>query len=79
MREATAGYYDGATSARREVTVVIDNDLFVVRGEGVELRLSVREVRLSPRLGSLVRTVRLPGGGLCEVADEAFLDELERR
>ena len=79
MSGAEAGFYDGTSSVRREVTLAIEGACLVVRGAGDERRVPLAEVRLAPRLGSLAGALRLPDGGVCEVPDGPFLDRLERR
>lgn len=45
-----------------------------LESEGMALEFAVAEVDLSPRLGQLARTLRLPGEGHLELADSPLLD-----
>jgi Zn-dependent protease with chaperone function len=48
-----------------------------MRGDGLDAVYPLAQVRVSAGIGSVRRRIRLPGGGVCEVADEGFAAELE--
>lgn len=72
-------YYDGKSSARRNVAVHCDGELLHLNGDGVDVSFPVAELRISPQLGSMRRSLRFPDGGRCEVEESAFLETLTRR
>ncbi|MCM2358306.1 MAG: M48 family metallopeptidase [Geobacteraceae bacterium] len=77
--EAAAGYYDGRVSARREVTLSLEGESLRLAGAGVAASYPLARVEVTAGVGSIRRAIRLPDGGLCEVADQAFLAAVERR
>lgn len=80
MIEARGKWYDGKTSASREVTVSCGADRSVlISGEGISVSFPLRDVRIDPRLGGARRMLRLPDGGVVETEDHRFLDELQRQ
>jgi len=78
MKSATGAYFDGRVSARREVLLTLDGENVTIRGDGVDLSYPVSSIRIPPEVGSVRRTLRLPDGGVCELADAELLEELER-
>lgn len=80
MIEFSAKYYDGVTSRARDVLVRVD-EANVVQVTGLEALTSyaLGEVSVTPRLGSTIRSLTLPGGAKCETEDHAALDALERQ
>ena len=80
MISAQGFWYDGKVSERREVTISCGDDAVVrVSGEGVDVSVALRDLRIDPRLGTTRRTVRFPDGAAAETADHDFLDGLHRR
>ncbi|HEY7638284.1 MAG TPA: M48 family metallopeptidase [Steroidobacteraceae bacterium] len=75
-----ARYYDGRTSAAREVEVVLYADgRITVTGTQELQNTSVGEVRISERIGSTPRRISFPDGTSCETDDNELLDQwLER-
>jgi Zn-dependent protease with chaperone function len=71
-------YFDGKISARREATLSFDGSRLTLRADGVDISCTTKEIVVPPGVGSVRRTVRLPGGGLCVVEDAELLAELER-
>jgi Zn-dependent protease with chaperone function len=70
-----ACYLDGRSSSAQAVQVTIDDDAQVwVRGAGLELRYPLSDVTISPRLGSTLRSITLPGGARCETTDNDTVD-----
>lgn len=77
--ETEAFYYDGESSARRKVSLTIAGDNLHLRGASLDLYFPLPEIRLSPPLGSVRRSLYLPDGATCELADESFATTLEHR
>ncbi len=77
-REFPVAYFDGKVSARREATLCFDGFHLTIRAAGVDISCSAGEIIVPPGVGSVRRTIRLPGGGLCVVEDAELLAELER-
>ena len=73
MNGITGSYYDGRSATRREVIISLQGGDLLVRGEGIEARWPAGSVRVSPPLGSLNRSLRMPDGSVCEVAATADL------
>jgi hypothetical protein len=74
-----AGYYDGRVSTRREVTLSLEGETLRIMGAGVDTSYPLDSVRVTAGVGAIRRAIRLAGGGMCEVADSAFLAEIERQ
>lgn len=73
--ELSARYYDGRTSRACEVRLSFAaDDTVSLLGEGVSLRWRLSELDIADRLGNTPRSVELPNGGKCEVADNDALD-----
>jgi len=78
--EFTAKYYDGVTSRARDVSVRVDEGNVVhVTGLEAPVSYALADVRVTPRLGSTIRSLTLPGGAKCETEDHAAVDALERQ
>ena len=65
-----ADYYDGKSSRRCPVTLVVTNGSVTVRGDGVEFVVPVTDVRISPRLGSMPRRIEFPNRGAALTQDQ---------
>ena len=78
MKSATVAYFDGMVSALREVVLTLDGANVTIHGDGVDLSYPASSIRIPPCVGSVRRTLRLPDGGVCELADAELLEELER-
>lgn len=76
-----AVYFDGRTSRSLPVAVELDGSmLHVHNSEGsVSLHVLLDRCTISPPLGSGVRSIRLPDGGLLETEDHAAFEEIERK
>ncbi len=72
--QSPGGYYDGRVSTRRPVVVSLGAGTLDVRGDGVGMSVALSSVRVTAGVGNIRRFLRLPGGGLCDVDDAAFLD-----
>lgn len=77
MTGVRALYYDGKSSAGRQVTVSApDPGGLRISGEGIELRWPLAQVRASDRVGGSRRYLYLPDGAQCETADNDGVDRL---
>jgi Zn-dependent protease with chaperone function len=86
-----ADYFDGLTSRRRAVEVVVVGDRIGVRGSDLTLDFRQRDLRPRPRVGSAPLDIELPNGGLLVAPYEdvasfipipplaSLADRLERR
>ncbi|MCX7033414.1 MAG: M48 family metallopeptidase [Arenimonas sp.] len=76
MSQLDATWYDGRGSRGRasRLSQPAANTLRL-ESEGMVLEFAVAEVDLSPRLGSMPRTLRLPGEGHLDLADSPLLDQ----
>lgn len=73
-----AYFYDGSTTRRQPVQVLLHKGILAVSGEGVRRSVRLSKVRVSERLENAPRILRLPDGGHIESSD-ARLDKLLRR
>jgi predicted Zn-dependent protease len=71
-------YFDGKSSLRHEVGLLIGGGKVKLVGRDIELEYSARKVRVAPRLGNTPRWLYLPGGGACAVADNDAVDRFTR-
>ncbi len=62
-------YFDGRSSRRHPVTVIIHQRVLVLRGEGLRRNIRVSKLALSERLQHAPRLLRFPDGALLEVSD----------
>jgi Zn-dependent protease with chaperone function len=69
-----ADYYDGKSSRRRQVTLVVTDDRVTVRGDGVEFVVPTTEVRIAPRLGGMPRRIEFPDGAAALTQDHHAVD-----
>jgi len=73
--ELPARYYDGRTSQACDVRLSFSpDDTLSLLGEGVSLRFRLHELNIADHLGNTPRSIELPNGGKCEVADNDALD-----
>jgi len=79
MIELSATYYDGKSSDGTPVTLRFEPG-GPLRIEGLlePLEVAADAVRVAPRLGDTVRSLRLPGGASCEAIDNDGVDALAR-
>lgn len=73
-----AYFYDGSTTRRQPVQVLLHKGILAVSGEGVRRSVRLSKVRVSERLEHSPRILRLPDGGHIESSD-ARLDKLLQR
>ena len=78
MIEFRAHYYDGNSSERHDVTVRVDAGATLhVEGLAEPLVYDVLDLKISPRLGSTVRSLHFPDGGKCETSDNDAVDQVQ--
>ena len=76
MNEIHATWYDGRGSRGRAARLTQPAaHTLRLESEGTVLEFAVAGVTLSPRLGTMPRTLSLPGEGHLEIADSPLLDE----
>ncbi len=77
MNSIRAKRYDGSISRCEEVWLHwVEPGFVCVRGENLNKRYALREIRLAPPLGNLPRELRFADGSLCEVDPNPALDAL---
>lgn len=74
--EVSATYYDGQSTSGRTVVLTIDDGELRLRGNQMEMRWPLQEVRISERLGDTPRLLTHVRHGHCEVKNQAGLDRL---
>jgi len=73
-----AYFYDGGTTRRQPVQLLLHKGILAVSGDGVRRSVRLSKVRVSERLEHAPRIMRLPDGGHIESSD-AQLEKLLRR
>src|SRR5262249_49854620 len=73
-----AGYFDGKSSTRHEVSLLIGSGKVKLVGRDIELDFVASKVRVAPRLANTPRWLYLPGGGACVIADNDAVDRFAR-
>lgn len=76
MSQIRGYFYDGKRSVRRTVILERDGSALRLRGDGIDLSYPVDAVRLSPAVAGTRRTVRFPDSSLCELFNDAPIDQL---
>lgn len=80
MIRIQAWYYDGRTSRRQAVEVLVDQAGTVhLSGDDVRRTLPLSEVRVSTRLGNTPRFLEFPDGSKCETTENDTVDEVLER
>lgn len=74
MSTLAAQYFDGRSARGHAVQLSCDNGLLMVRGETVARTEQTSALELSPRLGRTRRRIAFPDGAVCELEDDALLD-----
>jgi Zn-dependent protease with chaperone function len=69
-------YYDGTSSRRHAVTVVIHQRVVAMRGEGLRRSARLSQLDVSERLQHAPRILRFADGGFIEADDHARLDAM---
>lgn len=73
-------YYDGVTTEATAVSLELDDaNVLHIAGLSEPLAHPLAAVRISARLGNTTRALHFPDGAKCDCADNAAVDELERR
>ena len=76
MTSLPATWYDGRGSRGRDAQLSQPAAATLrVESEGMAVEFAVADVTLSPRLGSMARTLALPGEGHLDMADSPLLDQ----
>lgn len=78
MSVLTAAYFDGKTSQRHEVSLVLSAGKLKVVGRDVQAEFDARRVRRSLRVANTPRWLYLPGGGACVTDDNDAVDRMTR-
>lgn len=77
MSAIQARYFDGKSSAAREISLELDaQGVLRVRGEGIDCGWALDEVRVSDRIGGSRRYLDFPDGSKCETADNDGVDRM---
>lgn len=80
MTTLSASFYDGKTSAKKDVQLhFYASGELVIRGLEDELKYPLADVRISARVGNTPRSLYLPGGAKCETFDNDAVDALLER
>jgi Zn-dependent protease with chaperone function len=79
MSVLQAVYYDGKTSQRHPVSLVLSAGKLKVVGRDVNAEFEARRVRRSLRVANTPRWLYLPGGGACVTEDNEAVDRMTRQ
>lgn len=69
-------YFDGQSTRRQPVTMLIHKRVVSMRGTGIHLSVRLSRLGISERLENAPRIVRLPSGGFVEISDVAGFDKM---
>ena len=78
MSVLQAVYFDGKTSRRHSVSVMVAGGKLKVIGRDVNEEFDARGVRRSLRIADTPRWLYLPGGGACVTSDNDAVDHMTR-
>ena len=78
MSVLRADYFDGKTSVKHEVSMLLAGGKLKLVGRDVSAEFDARKVRVAPRLADTPRWLYLPGGGACALADNDAVDRFAR-
>src|SRR5437588_8498241 len=78
MSVIEADYFDGKTSVKRPVGIVISRGKLKIIGRDLEQEFDGRRVRRSLRIANTPRWLYLPGGGACVTQDNDAVDRITR-
>ena len=76
MIEFDAAYYDGRTSARRDVRVRVYTTAIQIVAEGLRVDVPLAKLRIDPPLGGTRRILHLPDGAQLQTDDGAAVERL---
>lgn len=79
MSVLRADYFDGRTSAKHAVSVILAAGKLKIVGREVAAEFDARRVRRSLRVADTPRWLYLPGGGACVTTDNDGVDRLTRQ
>ncbi|MGZ3158882.1 MAG: M48 family metallopeptidase [Burkholderiaceae bacterium] len=65
-------YFDGQSTKRHPVTLVIHKRVVAIRGTDIRLSMRLSQLAISEKLMHAPRILRIPQGGAIEVTDPAF-------
>lgn len=65
-------YFDGQTTRRHPVTLVLHKRIAVMRGVGIHQSARLSQLRISERLDHAPRILQFPDGGTVQVSDRKF-------
>jgi Zn-dependent protease with chaperone function len=71
-----ASYFDGTTTRRYAVTLIIHKGVASMRGDGVSRSARLAHLDISERLQHAPRILRFPDGGFMEASDHRRLDKM---
>ncbi len=78
MSVIEADYFDGKSSVKRPVGVIVSRGRLKIIGRDLEQEFDARLVRRSLRIANTPRWLYLPGGGACVTSDNAAVDRITR-
>src|SRR3989449_9055774 len=78
MSVIEAVYFDGKSSLKRSVGIVVSRGRMKIIGRDLEQEFDARLVRRSLRIANTPRWLYLPGGGACVTSDNAAVDRITR-
>lgn len=65
-------YYDGHSTRRHPVTLLIHKRVVAIRGAGIHLSMRLSQLKISEKLMHAPRILQIPGGGTVHITDPAF-------
>ncbi|HSW14691.1 MAG TPA: M48 family metallopeptidase [Solimonas sp.] len=74
-----ADYYDGRSTRRQRVRLLLDGSRLRVVGEGIDRGFVPGETELTEKLGRAPRLLRFADGAYCEIGDHEGLEDLLAR
>ena len=78
MSVLQADYFDGKTSRRHRVSLLLSPGKLKIVGRDVDAEFDARRVRRSLRVANTPRWLYLPGGGACVTGDNDAVDRMTR-
>jgi Zn-dependent protease with chaperone function len=71
-----ATYFDGLSTRRHAVTLIIHQRVLAMRGQGIQRSMHLSRLAISERLQHAPRILRFPDGGFIEASDHRRLDAM---
>lgn len=78
MKVFQADYFDGKSSRRHPVSVIVAGGRMKLVGRDISEECDPRRIRRSPRVAGTPRWLYLPGGGACVTADHDAVERMMR-